>query len=205
MTGKPGRTKSYHEDLWWCIVWQHLANNHSIKKTVQNLSVAESTVWRIEDRFGQIGCVAPNQAIPQVHWLCAHDELVLMELVCKNPLLYLQNMLVEPLEPMALLPLSVGHSRGWVLQLRNVTLWEKNTKQRFQCRTYSSMFLMNLFVIERMHWDNLVIHFMGFLLTAPDSSGRKRFSAIEIITAAALMEMYSMVLCIFPLFPTDAV
>jgi len=103
-------------------VWQHLANSHSVKKTVQNLSVADSVVWRIVDRFGQIGCVAPNQAIPQVHRLSVHDELVLMELVCKNPLLYLRNMLVEPLEPMALLPLSVGHSRGWVLQLMNVTL-----------------------------------------------------------------------------------
>lgn len=52
------------------------------------------------------------------------------------------------------------------------------------------MFLMNLFVIERMHWENLVIHFMGFLLTAPDSPRRKRFSAIGIITAAALLDAY---------------
>ena len=31
---------------------------------------------------------------------------------------------------------------------------------------------------------------MGFLLTAPDSSQRKRFSAIGIITAAALIDAY---------------
>jgi len=31
---------------------------------------------------------------------------------------------------------------------------------------------------------------MGFLLTSPDSSGRKRFSAIGIITVVALLDAY---------------
>jgi len=35
-----------------------------------------------------------------------------------------------------------------------------------------------------------VLHFMGFLLTSPDSSGRKRFSAIGIITVVALLDAY---------------
>lgn len=34
---------------------------------------------------------------------------------------------------------------------------------------------------------------MGFLLTAPDSPRRKRFSAIGIITAAALLDAYVVV------------
>ena len=56
------------------------------KETVKCLCVAKSTVWRIVDRFEWTGRVAPNQATPRTHRLHEHDELVLIELVCENPL-----------------------------------------------------------------------------------------------------------------------
>ena len=89
--GEPGRTKVYHEDLRWRIVWQRLANGRTIKETAKCLCMAESTVWRIVDRFERTGMVAPNQATPRAHRLHEHDELVLVELVCENPSIYLRE------------------------------------------------------------------------------------------------------------------
>ena len=50
------------------------------------LCVAKFTVWRIVDRFERTGRVAPNQATLRAHRLHEHNELVLVELVCENPI-----------------------------------------------------------------------------------------------------------------------
>ena len=91
MMGEPGRTRAYHEDLRWRIVWQRLADDRTIKETAKSLHVSESTVWRIVDRFERTGSVASNQTTPRAHRLHEHDELVLIELVCENPSIYLRE------------------------------------------------------------------------------------------------------------------
>ena len=56
----PGRTKAYNEDLRWRMVWQRLINGYTIKEIASNLYVAESTVWRVVDRFERTGSITPN-------------------------------------------------------------------------------------------------------------------------------------------------
>ena len=65
--GEPGRTKAYHVDLWWRMVWQRLVNNCTIKEVAASLYIAEATVWRIVDRFQRTGDVSANLATPQEH------------------------------------------------------------------------------------------------------------------------------------------
>ena len=66
--GEPGRTKAYHEDLRWRIVWQRILNNSTIREISASLCVASSTVWRILDRFERTGCVVPNMATARAQW-----------------------------------------------------------------------------------------------------------------------------------------
>ncbi len=89
--GEPGRTRAYHEDLRWRMVWQRIVNNRTINVIARYLYVAESTVCRILDRFERTGSVAPNQPTPRPHRLHEHDELTLIELVCDNPSVYLRE------------------------------------------------------------------------------------------------------------------
>lgn len=87
----PGRTKAYNEDLRWRMVWQRLINGYTIKEIASNLYVAESTVWRVVDRFERTGSVTPNRATSRAHRLHEHDELLLIELVCDKPSIYLRE------------------------------------------------------------------------------------------------------------------
>ena len=57
---EPGRTRAYDEDLRRRMVWQRLINGYTIKEVARNLYVAESTVWRVVDRFERTGSVTPN-------------------------------------------------------------------------------------------------------------------------------------------------
>ena len=87
----PGQTKAYNEDLRWCMVWQRLINSYTIKEIASNLYVAESTIWRVVDRFERTGTVTPNRATSRALRLHEHDELLLIELVCDMPSIYLQE------------------------------------------------------------------------------------------------------------------
>ena len=89
--GVPGQTKAYNEDLRWRMVWQRLINGYTIKEIASNLYVAESTVWRVVDRFERTGSVTPNRATSRAHRLHEHDELLLIELVCDKPSIYLRE------------------------------------------------------------------------------------------------------------------
>ena len=55
------------------------------------LCVSPSTVCRILDRFERTGDVSASQATPKMHRLHEHDELVLIELVCDKPSVYLHE------------------------------------------------------------------------------------------------------------------
>ena len=88
---EPGRTRAYDEDLRWRMVWQRLINGYTIKEIARNLYVAESTVWRVVDRFERTGSVTPNRATSRAYRLHEHDELLLIELVCEKPSIYLRE------------------------------------------------------------------------------------------------------------------
>ena len=85
---EPGRARAYDEDLRWRMVWQRLINGYTIKEIARNLYVAESTVWRVVDRFECTGSVTPNRATSRAYRLHEHDELLLIELVCDKPTIY---------------------------------------------------------------------------------------------------------------------
>ena len=89
--GEPGRTKAYHEDLRWRIIWQKITTNKTIREISADLCVASSTVWRILDRFDRTGCVTPNAATARERALHEHDELLLVHMVCENPSVHLHE------------------------------------------------------------------------------------------------------------------
>ena len=93
--GEPGRTKAYHEDLRWRIMWQRILNNSTIREISASLCVASSTVWRILDRFERTGCVVLNMATARAHTLDEHDELILIQIVCENPSVYLREVQLQ--------------------------------------------------------------------------------------------------------------
>ena len=62
--GEPGRTRAYHVDLRWRMVWQRLVNCKTIKEVAASLFVAEATVWRVVDRFQRTGDVSASMAPP---------------------------------------------------------------------------------------------------------------------------------------------
>ena len=92
---EPGCTRAYDKGLWWRMVWQRLINGYTIKEVARNLYVAESTVWRVVDRFEHTGSVTPNRATSRAYRIHEHDELLLIELVCKKPSIYLREILFE--------------------------------------------------------------------------------------------------------------
>lgn len=89
--GEPGRTKAYHEDLRWRIVWQRITKNKTIRDISADLCVANSTIWRILDRFERTGRVTPNAATSRDHALHEHDEMLLIQMVCENPSVHLHE------------------------------------------------------------------------------------------------------------------
>ena len=89
--GEPGRTKAYHEDQRRRIVWQRILSNFTIREISANLNVASSTVWRVLDQFERTGSVSPNAATARAHTLHQHDELLLIQIVCDNPSIYLHE------------------------------------------------------------------------------------------------------------------
>ena len=83
------RTKAYHIDLRWRIVWQRFSNKCGIKEIAVMLCVSIS---RILDMFQRTGDVSASKATSRIHRLHVHDELVLIELVCDNkPSTYLHE------------------------------------------------------------------------------------------------------------------
>ena len=57
MSCEPGRTKAYHSDLRWRMVYQRKVLDISTKKISENLCVDASTVQRIVNLFDTTGSV----------------------------------------------------------------------------------------------------------------------------------------------------
>lgn len=79
------------DDLRWRIVWLRLLNSYSIRQISRRLYISTATVYRILDRFERTGTVSPNQATPKSTMLHEHDELLIVELVCETPSVYLRD------------------------------------------------------------------------------------------------------------------
>ena len=95
MAGEPGRTKAYDIDLCWHIVWQKNVNNCTIEEISNNLCISPATIWRILDRYQRTGSVnATIRANNQVKLLHEH-VLLLVQLVCENPSIYLREVQSE--------------------------------------------------------------------------------------------------------------
>ena len=54
---EPGRRRAYNEDIRWRMIWQKEVMGLSVRKVAKNLSVAVSTVWRINNLFYCTGSV----------------------------------------------------------------------------------------------------------------------------------------------------
>ena len=93
--GEPGRTKVYHEDLQWRIVWQRILHDKTIRDISADLCVAVSIVWRIINSFERTGSVTPNAATGQAHALHEHDKMLLIQMLCENPSVHLYEAQTE--------------------------------------------------------------------------------------------------------------
>ena len=96
LMGEPGQTKAYQDDLRWRIVWQRFVNRCSIRDIFRSLCVSVSTIWRILDRYKCTGNVHRNPKVtPKARSLHEHDELILIQLVCQDPSIYLDEIKLE--------------------------------------------------------------------------------------------------------------
>ena len=68
-----------------------IAKNKTIRDISADLCVANSTVWRILDRFERTGCVTSNAATSRDHALHEHDVMLLIQMVCENPSVHLHE------------------------------------------------------------------------------------------------------------------
>ena len=70
--------------------------NCNIRTVVRRLCVSNSTVWRILDRYQRTGDVDRSTRVKsKPHSLHEHDKLLLVQLVCQNPSIYLNKLQVE--------------------------------------------------------------------------------------------------------------
>ena len=119
--------------------------HHFLAATVSaDLCVANSTVWRILDRFELTGCVTPNAATSWDHALHQHDDMPLIQMVCENPSVHLHKVqgklhkVTGTGASIATICRSLkrsGFSRRKysLLHFRDQTGYEQNIKLKFRC------------------------------------------------------------------------
>lgn len=96
MSCEPGRTKAYHSDLRWRMVYQRKVLNISTKKISENLCVDPSTVRRTVNLFDTTGTVEKKVYISNhMRKLSRSDQLHILELVIENPSIYLHELKLE--------------------------------------------------------------------------------------------------------------
>ncbi len=96
MSCEPGRTKAYHSDLRWRMVYQRKVLDISTKKISENLCVDPSTVQRIVNLFDTSGSVEKKIHISNaVRKISRADQLHILELVIEKPSIYLHELKLE--------------------------------------------------------------------------------------------------------------
>lgn len=201
--GEPGQTRAYHEDLRWQMVWQRVVNRQTIKEVAKNLYVAESTVYRIVDRFERTGSVASNQPMPRAHRLHEHDELILIELVSENPSVYLREIQTKLMETTG----TVASASTICRTLKRLGITRRKLKYvalqrseilRAAYQAEVSMYNSDMFVfVDESGCDRKdATRKFGYSLRGfPATSFRmisrgKRYSAIGIMSTTALLDYY---------------
>ena len=201
--GEPGRTKAYHVDLRWRMVWQRLVNNCTIKEVAASLYVAEAPVWRIVDRFQRTGDVSANLATPREHRLHDHDEFVLIELVCENPSIHLHEIQTQLLQitetdaSAATLCRTLGRLGFTRKKLKYIAL-QRSDVLRAEYQSEVSLFDHNMLIfVDESGCDarNATRKYGYSLHGFPAKNFRffsrgNRFSAIGALTTTSLLDCY---------------
>ena len=97
MSCEPARTRAYHPDLRWRMVYQTKVLSYPVKKVSENLCVDQSTVRRTLKLFDTTGLVE-KKMYPDNHGgpkLCKADQLHILELVLEKPGVYLHELKLE--------------------------------------------------------------------------------------------------------------
>ena len=93
------RTRPYDDDLRWHVIWQRFSNPKLTMEDIRhNLFISRSTVQRILTRFERTGMVDSSKVTRRAHTLHEHDELIILQLVCENPSIYLCEIQTKLLE-----------------------------------------------------------------------------------------------------------
>ena len=97
MSCEPARTRAYHPDLRWRMVYQTKVLSYPVKKVSENLCVDQSTVRRTLKLFDTTGLVE-KKMYPDNHGgpkLCKADQLHILKLVLEKPGVYLHELKLE--------------------------------------------------------------------------------------------------------------
>ena len=96
MSCEPTRTRAYHPDLRWRMVYQKHVQEKSVVSVSKNLCVDQSTVRRVLKLFDTTGCVdGKTYTTPMTRKLSSADQLHVLELVLQKPGIYLSELQVE--------------------------------------------------------------------------------------------------------------
>jgi len=97
MSIEPFRTRAYHPDLRWRVVYQHYVQDNSVTTISKNLGIDKSTVRRVLKLFDSTSSVDKRVYSTSTNRkrLSSADELHILELVIENPGIYLSELKVE--------------------------------------------------------------------------------------------------------------
>ena len=88
---EPLRSRAYHEDLRWRIVYQKEMLDLPNQQIASNLCVDESTVWRTIKRFYDERNVDPIKNKGGYHKLSNFEKIAILEAVVEKPSIYLKE------------------------------------------------------------------------------------------------------------------
>ena len=88
MTSEPLRSRAYHEDLKWRMIYQRKMRGLTYQQIAVNLCVDTSTVWRAVKQFDK-GTVAAKKN-KGYHKLSDYEEFAILEALVERPSMYLK-------------------------------------------------------------------------------------------------------------------
>lgn len=88
---EPFRSRAYHDDLKWRMVYQRKMRGLTYREIAANLSVDASTAWRAVSRFEQEGSIAARKS-SGTSKLTDMEQFALIEAVVDSPALYLREL-----------------------------------------------------------------------------------------------------------------
>ena len=89
-SSEPLRSRAYHEDLKWRMIYQRKMLGLTYQQIAMNLSVDTSTVWRAVKQFDVEGTVASKKNTGY-RKLSNYEEFAILEAVVESPSMYLKE------------------------------------------------------------------------------------------------------------------